>query len=52
MMRINMNKRKLLIALDEEFYNKMKIDKVEREVKSGEVITWGNYLKLVTGWDK
>ena len=47
-----MNRRKLLVSCDPEFYFKMKKDKIKREEESGEILTWNNYLKLMLGFNK
>ena len=51
-MRIKMNKRKLLVSCDQDFYFKMKKDKTKREEESGKIITWNNYFKLLYGFNK
>lgn len=46
------NKRKLLVSCDEAFYFKMKKDKTKREEKSGKILTWNNYFKILYGFSK
>lgn len=41
--------RRILLKFDEAFFYKMKEDKVKREKKIGENLTWEKYINLLLG---
>jgi hypothetical protein len=42
----------ILLRLDEELFFKLKKDKLRRETEAGEIIRWGEYIKILFGISK
>lgn len=42
----------ILLKIDDNFFYKMSMDKLERENKLRKKITWEDYIKLLFGFEK